>query len=325
MHIPVLLQEVTSGLSPKEGQTILDATVGGGGHSEALCKAMKKGTIVCLDEDEDALARSRARLHPMVGGCGCKFLFSRVNFRRLDDALHSLGIGKINHALFDLGMSSFQLEESGRGFSFQKDEPLLMTFGKILPLLGIPFSSRGGSPPDGRAGALDGMKGRIEEMELTAAEIVNTWEEKNIATILFGYGEERQAKLIARAIASERRKKPIATTGELARLIERVVRRRGRIHPATKTFQALRIAVNDEYGALQEAIPKAFAMLRAGGRMAIISFHSLEDRFIKGFFRELKQRGSGAILTKKPIVAGADEKRSNPRARSAKLRIIEKL
>lgn len=293
-HIPVLLQEVVCGLAPKEGQIILDATVGGGGHSEAICKAMKTGTIVCLDEDEDAIDRSRTRLVSSTGGCGCEFLFCRKNFRRLDEALESFSIREINHALFDLGMSSFHLEESGRGFSFQKDEPLKMSFGK-------------------------------EGGEFTARDIVNKWNEENIATILSAYGEEQQAKRIARAIVDERKKKPIETTGELAKLIERIVRRRGRIHPATKTFQALRIAVNDEFGSLKEAIPKAFSRIKKGGRIAVISFNSLEDRFVKSFFRELKQNNKGVLVTKKPIVPGVNEKKNNPRSRSAKLRIIEKI
>lgn len=309
MHTSVLLQEVVDGLAPKEGQTILDATVGGGGHSEALCKAMKSGTIVCLDEDEDALSRSRARLASKASGCKCTFHFCQKNFRLLDESLRELGISEINHALFDLGMSSFQLEESGRGFSFQKDEPLQMSFKKIPPPSGTLF-----------------MKGRISEAKiLTAADIVNIWDEENIAAILSGYGEEQHAKRIARAIAEERKKGYIKTTGALARLIERIVQRRGRIHPATKTFQALRIAVNDEIGALKEAIPKAFSLLSSQGRIAVISFHSLEDRFVKGFFKELKQNGKGEIITKKPVVPGAEEKNNNPRSRSAKLRIVEKV
>jgi 16S rRNA (cytosine1402-N4)-methyltransferase len=276
MHIPVLLQEVVDGLSPKRGEAILDATVGDGGHSEALCNAMGGvGTIVCFDEDEDALARSKEKLSPPAGGCGCRFLFYRTNFRNLDAALQALGVAKIDKAIFDLGLSSSELSPpgggSGRGFSFERDEPLLMTFGK-------------------------------RKEGLTAREIVNRWDEKNIAAVIRGFGEERQANRIARAIVAARMRKPIETSGALAEIIARVLRRRGRIHPATKTFQALRIAVNDELGALAEALPKCFRSLAAGGRMAVISYHSGEDRIVKSFFRAKAKDGAGLLLTKKPVV-----------------------
>lgn len=291
MHIPVLLQEVIDGLLPQKGEMILDATVSGGGHSEALCRAIAgQGTILCLDEDEDALERSKTRL---VAKHGCRFLFSLMNFRNLDVALDSFGIQKIDRALFDLGTSSFQLEESGRGFSFQKDEPLVMTFRKTT----------------------DGV---------TAREIVNKWEEQNIATILQSYGDERQASRIARGIIEARLVKPIETSRELAGIVERVLRRRGRIHPATKTFQALRIAVNDEFHALAEALPKAFERLKSGGRVAVISFHSMEDRVVKRFFKEKAVQEKGILITKKPLTPQDKEKAENPRSRSAKLRILEK-
>lgn len=294
-HIPVLLQEVVEGLNPKEGEVILDATVGGGGHSEALCrKAGGKATIVCLDEDEDALEKSRQRLEGC--GCGCGFLFSRINFRELDRALDSFGIWKVNRVFFDLGMSSFQLEEGGRGFSFLRDEPLLMTFRK--------------SP------AKDA---------LTAERIVNDWDEKNIEIILRGYGEERDAKQIVRAILKARAKKSIKTSRELAELIESVVRRRGKIHPATRTFQALRIATNDEFHALSEALSKVWDRLATLGRIAVISFNSIEDRVVKRFFAGLIRSGKGRRITKKPKTATREEVSKNPRARSAKLRIIEKI
>jgi 16S rRNA (cytosine1402-N4)-methyltransferase len=292
MHKSVLLQEVVLGLAPQQGEVILDATVGGGGHSEALCTAVQgNARFVCLDEDEDALGRSRERL----AGCDCEFLFYRTNFRDLDIALDSLGIQKVNRVLFDLGVSSEQLEESGRGFSFQRDEPLLMTMTKN---------------PD--------------EDTLTAARIVSEWDAENIETILRSYGEERAAKRIAQAIVAARAKKPILTSRSLAELIERTVRRRGRIHPATKTFQALRIAVNDEFRALQEALPKAWERLEKGGRLAVISFQSIEDRQVKRFFREKAKAGAGTRITKKMITPTRKEIAENPRARSAKLRIIEK-
>lgn len=296
MHLPVLLQEVIGGLVPKQGEVILDATVGGGGHSEALCRAMGgEGKFICLDEDADAIRRSRERLT----GCGCEFHFVRTNFRKLDEALEKTGVRKINRALFDLGVSSFQLGPqaggSGRGFSFLRDEPLLMTFAKE-PVAG----------------------------ELTAERIVNEWDRENIETILRCYGEERAARRIAGAIVAARAKKRITRARELAEVIERAIRRRGKIHPATKTFQALRIAVNDELRALQEALPKAWERLERGGRVAVISFQSIEDRAVKRFFKERVVRGEGRILSKKPITPGAEDIKSNPRARSAKLRIMER-
>lgn len=308
MHIPVLLQEVVDGLRVKKGDIVLDATVGGGGHSKALCEAIgrdlqKNGddtasgqaTFVCLDEDEDAIERSRARLT----GCGCQFLFFRTNYRHLDAALASFGIPGINKALFDLGLSSQQLDPpvggSTRGFSFRGNEPLTMTFAK-------------NAGPDA----------------LTAEKIVNEWDEKNIATILESYGGERMAKRIVSAIARARKGRPIATTGELREIIERAVPRRGKLHPATKTFQALRVAVNDEFRALQEGLAKAWGKLLLQGRLAVISFHSIEDRTVKDFFREQAKAGAGKLITKKPIAPARGEVLVNPRARSAKLRIIEK-
>lgn len=294
-HIPVLLQEVIAGLAPKRGETILDATVGGGGHSEAFCAAMgNTGRIVCLDADRDAIERSQKRLNPPVGECGCVVLFYETNFRHLDLALASFGIEKVNRILFDLGFSSHQLEESGRGFSFQRDEPLRMSFAENS----------------------DG---------LTAAQILNEWEEGSIATILESYGEERRAKKIAHAIVEERKTRPFQRTKELRELIERTVQGRGKIHPATRSFQALRIAVNDEFQALREALPKAFERLMKGGRMAVISFHSMEDRTVKRFFKEKSERKEGLLITKKPFAASEKEREENPRSRSAKLRIIEKI
>ncbi len=293
-HIPVLLQEVIDGLSPKKGETVLDATVGDGGHSEALCRAMQMGRVICLDADTDAIARSKERLNPPAGGCACEFLFYNTNFRHLDLALASLKIERVDRILFDLGFSSTQLESSNRGFSFQRDEPLTMT-----------FSTQGG--------------------ELTARVIVNEWEEESIATVIASYGEDRHAKRIARAIVTERAAKPITTTTALREVIERAVPRRGTIHPATLTFQALRIAVNDEFRALNEALPKAFDRLSSKGRMAVISFHSMEDRAVKRFFKEKAQGELGVLITKKPLIAGEQERVANPRSRSAKMRIIEKV
>lgn len=292
MHRSVLLQEVVSGLEAKAGEVILDATVGGGGHSEAICESLNgTATFVCLDADGDAIERSKERLKK----CGCTFLFYQTNFRHLDTALAKLGVSGINRAIFDLGLSSFQLEESGRGFSFMRDEPLQMTFA-----------------------------GEVGERGLTAETVVNEWSEDTLATIIGSYGEERQARRIAARIVDARQKKPIATTKELTDIVASVVRRRGRIHPATKTFQAIRVAVNDEFQALKEGLFKAWEKLLPGGRVAVISFQSLEDRTVKNFFRALGKEGVGVSLAKKPVVPSEAEVRENPRARSAKLRIIER-
>ncbi|OHA20200.1 MAG: 16S rRNA (cytosine(1402)-N(4))-methyltransferase [Candidatus Taylorbacteria bacterium RIFCSPHIGHO2_01_FULL_51_15] len=308
MHIPVLLQEVVEGLEAKAGEVILDATVGGGGHSEALCRSIGaeapvqvsgQTTFICLDADEDAIERSRSRLVPLSGDSGCRFLFETVNYRHLDATLDRLSIGGINRAIFDLGLSSFQLYASegarGRGFSFQQDEPLEMTFSKD-----------------------------VEKGTVTAAIILNEWGQDTIETLLASYGEEKKARQIAEKIVSLRAKKPLRSTRELVAIIESVVKRRGKIHPATKTFQALRMAVNDEFEALKEGLSKAWERLLPEGRIAVISFHSIEDRTTKDFFKELARRGEGRLITKKPIVPGAREREENPRSRSAKLRIIEK-
>ena len=291
-HIPVLLQEVVKGLEVKAGEVILDATVGGGGHSEALCRAVGFGTFVCLDADEDAIERSKKKLE----GCGCTFNFYHTYYRHLDTALAHFGLTGINRALFDLGLSSFQLEESGRGFSFMRDEPLMMTFGK--------------APKEG---------------DITAETIVNEWSEETLATLLESYSEEKQAHRIARKIVEVRGTSRISTTFQLAALVESVVKRKGKIHPATKTFQALRIAVNDEFQGLKDGLLKAWERLLPRGRIAVISFHSMEDRVAKDFFRELGTAGKGTVITKKPITPSEEEIRQNPRSRSAKLRIIEKI
>ncbi|MEK7087696.1 MAG: 16S rRNA (cytosine(1402)-N(4))-methyltransferase RsmH [Patescibacteria group bacterium] len=292
MHVPVLLQEVVSGLQAREGDIILDATVGGGGHSEALCKDLGGvATFLCLDADSDAIARSRERLK----SSRCMFLFYRTNYRYLDTALASLGVAGVNRVLFDLGLSSLQLEESGRGFSFLRDEPLLMTFEK-----------------------------ETEEGTLTARTVLNEWSEETITAILESYGEERYARRIAGRIVEARKQRPIETTFELAAIVRSAARKTGRIHPATKTFQALRIAVNDEFQGLKDGLRKAWEKLLPGGRIAVISFHSMEDRVVKDFFRELGKKKIGTVVTKKPITPGEEEQQNNPRSRSAKLRIIEK-
>lgn len=291
IHKTVLLQESIEGLAIKPGDIYLDGTLGSAGHALLACE--KGAKIVGIDQDEEAHIRATSRLQNT-----CDFTLVKESFRNLDIVLNNLNIPKVNAILLDLGLSSDQFETSGRGFTFQKDEPLLMTFKKNPTL-----------------------------EDLTAKEIVNTWDEENIADIIYGYGEERYARRIAKKIVEARATKPIETTFQLVKIIKEATPSRyhhGKIHPATRTFQALRITVNDEIGALKEGIKKGFDRLESKGRMAVISFHSIEDRIVKQMFKEKANLDEAVIITKKPIVASDQEIQENPRARSAKLRIIEK-
>lgn len=293
-HTSVLLQETIHGLGIRPGDTAIDGTAGAGGHSRALCHAVgKKGILLAIDRDPQALARTREAL----ADCPGNVEFAQGNFRELHTLAHARGIAAVDRILLDLGLSSMQIEESGRGFSFQRDEPLLMTMGP-------------------------GEEG------ITARDIVNGWDENEIARILAEYGEERFARRIARAIAEARRKTPIETSGALAAIVASCLppyARRGRIHPATRTFQALRMATNDELPALRDVLEHGIRLLRTGGRIAVISFHSIEDREVKHFFRENAATGVITIITKKPIIPSPREIAENRRARSAKLRIAEKI
>ena len=295
-HIPVLLKETIDGLNPEKGEIVFDATLGGGGHSQALCDRIgASGTFIGIDADEDAVLRAKEKL----ASCKARIIFETANFRTIGRVLDAHGIKEINRAVFDLGMSSFQLEASNRGFSFQRSEPLMMTFEK-----------------------------KVSPEATTAYDIINRWKEESIEAILLGYGEERFAQKIARAIILARREKPIKTTDELVAIIKKTVPewyRNKRLHFATKTFQALRIAVNDEFGALKEALAECFSRLSPSGRMAVISFHSAEDRIVKLFFKEQKIAGTAMLVSKKPIAASRAEQQQNPRARSAQLRILEKI
>jgi len=258
-HQPALLQEVINGLELKPGETFVDATYGGGGHSGEIKRRSSKVKVITIDRDLNADA-------DITG-----------NFRDLDKLL---GEVRPDAILMDLGFSSDQLDNVP-GLSFQRDEPLDM---------------------------------RLSRKGLTAADILNTWKEETIELILRGFGEERYSKKLAKAIIEAR---PFKTTCDLVRVVENAVRRRGRINPATRTFQALRIAVNEELASLEIGLEKAWKLLRPGGRLIVISFHSLEDRMVKNFFRE---KGGKS----KPIVPSEEEISINPRARSAKLRIIKK-
>lgn len=291
VHKSVLLKETIEGLSLGKGGTVLDGTLGGGGHSLGICERYPEVKIIALDKDEEALSRAKDKFAETK----CKISFTQENFRNLDKVLNGEKVGGI---VLDLGLSSDQFENSGRGFSFMRDEPLLMT-----------------------------MKANPSSEDITAHEVVNFWEEGNLADIIYGYGEEQFAKRIAKGIVEARKYGEIKTTFDLVKLIESSVPnfyKKGKIHPATKTFQAIRIAVNDELGALSEGLRKGFDALSPGGRFAVISFHSLEDRMVKNFFKMKAKDGEGILHTKKPITPILLEKKENPRSRSAKLRILEK-
>lgn len=295
-HIPVLLQEVLTGLDLKKGQVVVDGTENGGGHSEAILNLFPNEIeLIGIDLDKGALERADARLSKISS----RFVLKNESFRNIDKVLEELQIVGVDRILLDLGWSSNQIEESGRGFSFQKNEPLLMTF-----------------------------KNEPTESDLTARDIVNFWDAENIATILQSYGEEKHGWKIAQRIVESRKEKSIETTFDLVEIIKLATPKgyqHGRIHPATKTFQALRITVNDEIGALKEVLDKGFKALLPRGRLVVIAFHSLEDRIVKNFAKNKKEQGIANIITKKPLIASRAEIVANPRSRSAKLRIIEKI
>lgn len=295
IHKTVLLKESVEGLNIQPNDIYLDGTLGSAGHAKYALEINNGGIkVIGLDRDVEALERSKNRLLKYEN-----VTLVESSYGDLDKVLDTLNINKINRIMLDLGLSSDQFETSGRGFTFKNDEPLLMTFKK--------------EPKEG---------------DLTAYEIINNWEEENLADIIFGYGEEKYSRRIARAIVSYREKKKIESTGELVEIISGSVPmfyRRGRLHPATRTFQALRITVNDELNTLKKGLERGFERLEANGRIAVISFHSLEDRIVKNFNKEKEELGLARIITKKPIVPSESEVEDNPRSRSAKLRILEKI
>lgn len=295
IHKTVLLQESIDGLDIKSGNIFVDGTLGGGGHSEEVARRFGDSVVMIgIDLDPEAIERATRRLSPLKPN----IRYVQGSFRNIDTLLDSIGVGSVDKILLDIGLSSNQFEDSGRGFSFQKDEPLLMSFKKELT-----------------------------DEDLTAKEIVNTWDLENIATILKGYGEEEFSWKIAKAIVARREEKPIETTFDLVEIIKIATPKwyhHKKIHPATKTFQALRITVNDEIESLKEGIAKSFERLSSNGRLAVISFHSIEDRVVKNFYKEKIVQEIARGITKKPIIPTAEEIKENPRSRSAKLRIIEK-
>ena len=295
VHKSVLLNEVIEGLNLKAKSIFVDGTFGGGGHSSEICKKYPNVKILAIDQDKNAWKKAQSKFK----GLNCDISFHNINFRDLEKVLAKEGLEKVDGVLLDLGLSSDQLENSGRGFSFMKSEPLLMT-----------------------------MKENPGPEDLTAKDIVNSWSEENLADIIYGYGEERFSRRIAKGIVDARQKVKIENTFDLVSIIEKSlpsIAKKGRIHPATKTFQALRIAVNDELNTLDMGMQKGFEVLKKGGRIAVISFHSLEDRMVKRFFKVRVDNKEAIFVNKKPIIAGVDELKMNPRARSAKLRVIEKI
>ena len=288
VHRSVMVEQVLEFLRPKPGGIYVDCTVGGGGHSlEILRRTGGKCRIIGIDRDPEIIEKARARLREFEGSV----ILVNERFSNLDRVLDDTKIHRVDGFVFDLGISSFQIDVAERGFSFLKDGPLDMRMD--------------------RSG------------ELTAYEIVNEYDEEELARILKDYGEEPLARKIAREIVKFR---PVKTTVELAQIVSRVYRsvygNRSRKHPATKTFQALRIAVNDETEELKKALKKTLDYLRLGGRIVVISFHSIEDRIVKNFFRD--NTGVLKILTKKPLYPTGEEIKSNPRARSARMRVAEK-
>ncbi|NJO04337.1 MAG: 16S rRNA (cytosine(1402)-N(4))-methyltransferase RsmH [Chloroflexaceae bacterium] len=309
-HTPVLLAEVLHFLQPRPGGVYIDGTLGGGGHATAVLQQVHPdGRLLALDADPAALqavqTRWQALEQPFAAG---SYTLLQSTFENLETLAHAHGFSAVDGILFDLGVSSHQLDTATRGFSFLAEGPLDM---RLDPTA-----------------------------ETTAADLVNTLDEQALADTIYRYGEERLSRRIARRIVEQRQQQPISTTTELAALVARAVGGRGTkrgpgaIHPATRTFQALRIAVNRELAQLEAVLPQAVRLLRPGGRLAVISFHSLEDRIVKQFFRDESGYGGNEapdrpvtlqIITKKPVEAGEDETRTNPRSRSAKLRVAERI
>jgi 16S rRNA (cytosine1402-N4)-methyltransferase len=307
-HITVLLEESVDALAIKPDGVYVDCTLGGAGHSSLIAKKLcLNGTLIGLDQDNKALEAAKRKLDQV----SCKVILHKANFQHVQEVIDSLGFDKVDGVLFDLGVSSPQLDEGERGFSYHEDAPLDMRMDR--------------------------------DQELTAYQIVNHYPEEEISHILFRFGEEKFARRIARQIIQKRMIKPIERTVELAEIIKEAIpaatRRKGP-HPARRSFQAIRIAVNNELGVFENALKQVVPMLQTGGRVAVISFHSLEDRICKHFFQEqsvgcicpkhfpvcvCNHQPSLNILTRKPIIPSDSEIERNARARSAKLRVAEKL
>ncbi len=290
LHTPVMCKELVEYLKLDKGRIAIDCTLGSGGHAEALLQEVgASGRLIGLDQDQQAIEAAKNRLGKF-NNC----VLMQANFRKIDAILSQLKIERVDGIIFDLGLSSLQLDCQERGFSIRLDAPLDMRMDK--------------------------------QLRLSAFDLVNFLPEVGLSDILRKYGQERWHNRIARAIVRERKRSMIVTTIQLANLVKKVIPRRySKIHPATRTFQALRIAVNDELEALREGLNKCIRYLRPGARICVLSFHSLEDRIVKHQFREFAKKGELNIITKKPLRASRQEIFANPRARSAKLRVAEKV
>ncbi|MCL6599056.1 MAG: 16S rRNA (cytosine(1402)-N(4))-methyltransferase RsmH [Alicyclobacillus macrosporangiidus] len=308
VHVSVLLEETVEGMAPRDGGRYVDCTLGGGGHAQRILEASApSGRLLALDQDEAAIAHAGERLKPY----GDRVILVQENFRHVRRCVERAQFGPVDGVVFDLGVSSPQFDEPERGFSYRHDAALDMRMDR--------------------------------RQTLTAADLVNEASEEELARIFFEYGEEKFSRRVARAIVRRREMGRIETTGELAEIVREAIpapARRSGPHPARRVFQALRIAVNDELGALREGLEGAFAVLAPGGRLAVITFHSLEDRLVKKRFAEWCQgcvcppdfpvctcgrTAQARLVTRKPIVPSEAEVADNPRARSAKLRILERL
>ena len=287
IHKPVLLKEALEFLKVEKGKRFIDATVGEGGHAVAI--AQRGGIVLGIDQDPEILKQAKELL-------GDKTVLVQGNFREIERIARENRFTEVDGILLDLGISSWHLKESGRGFSFQKDEPLDMR-----------------ADPN---------------LTVTAADLLNGLNKDELKELFQKYGEEERAPQLAATVVRARSLKPFRTTADLVGVAEKVGRtkdvRRDRIHPATKIFQALRIAVNDEVENLRSVLPRAFEVLGAGGRLVVVSFHSLEDREVKRFFQQMEEQGRGVVLTEKPQTPASAELAKNPQSRSAKLRAIER-
>lgn len=287
-HLPVLVREVNEMLVPVEGGIYVDATLGLGGHAEEILKMVgQTGTVIGIDRDDEALKRTEERLHDS------RLRLKKGSFSDINAVVRSENIQEVDGILFDLGVSMMQLKDSARGFSFNSDERLDMR--------------------------MDNAQG------FSAWDVINRYPEKELVRILREYGEEYRAARIARSVIAYRKKKSIDACSELAGIVASAIGRQGRIHPATRTFQALRIEVNRELEELRKGLESSLKMLRKGGRLAVISYHSLEDRVVKNFIRDNAKQDLLRPLSKKPVCPGNDELRKNPSSRSAKLRGAERL
>lgn len=292
LHSPVLLTEIIDYLDLEPGDIIFDATLGGGGHSkEILKRILPKGKLIAVDRDPEAVSRN----HVVFEEFKDSIILRNDNFSNINRIVEEEKIGNLDGVVFDLGFSSFQIDDASRGFSFMENGPLDMRYDK--------------------------------QNGPSAEDVVNGFGKEEIENILRDYGEERHAKLVARAVVASRKKKRIKTTGELVDIVKTAIGRKyygQKLHPACRTFQALRIFVNGEIEALEQGVNEVFSCMNTGGRICVISFHSLEDRIVKNIFRNRARSGEALLLTKKPVQPTRDEIRINPRARSAKLRVAER-